>query len=336
MRNVYLLGSFVVGLFVAVSPGHARYGFCQAQIPGRNTPIPNQYSTAYPSYLSEILDFGVGEEHSRTLGRQFSASVGQPQGATCFSHFADAEAAIYYKAQLLQKQAGYHVETGWNGGFAAAAPTRRATVTTKPEIARETRPGQSKPAPAAPEYVEVAGPNGTQRLSPEVAARNRAAADEYRRKLEEHAAAKADHDRKLALHQQSQANAALAKAEHDREVAAAAERVAAHRVALAEHARKVAGASTDDDPNRCITSPAIKPGLRGNTEVRVTNGCDQKVDIVICLKRTTGDWLCGAQFGILSQRTMNFMSTNATGEVYVDAVTFGSGNKLGRPAGIIK
>ena len=218
--------------------------------------------------------------------------------------------------------------------------TKRSTAkpTSKPTLA-SPKVAPSEVAP--PKYIEVPGPNGeTIRLSPEVAARNKAAADEYRRKLDEHARAKAEakaeHDRRLALHQQSIATAASAKEQHDREVAAAAERVAAHRLALVEHAGKIAAASTDDDPNRCITSPETKPGLRGNTEVSVTNGCDQKVDIVICLKRTTGDWLCGAQFGILSQRSMTFMSINATGKIYVDAVTFGSNKKLGRPAGIIK
>jgi len=199
----------------------------------------------------------------------------------------------------------------------------------------QTTPSTSVPAP--PKYVEVAGPDGkTIRLSPEVAARNKAAAEEYRHKMEAHAQAKADHDQKLVDHQRNAANATAAKQAHERVLAAKAAEVAAHKAAMDDYNKKLAGASTEDDPNRCITSPAIKPGLRGNTEVHVTNGCDQKVDIVICLKRTSGDWLCGAQFGILAQRSMSFMSTNATGEIYVDAVTFGSKNKLGRPAGIIK
>ena len=206
--------------------------------------------------------------------------------------------------------------------------------TTKPTVAP---PKVAPPKAAPPKYVEVSGPNGTIRLSPEVAARNQAAAEEYRRQMEEHARAKADHDRKLAEHQVNAATAAAAKQAHEAKLAANAAEVAAHKTAMNDYQKKLAGkASTDDDPNRCITSPAIKPGLRGNTEVHVTNGCDQKVDIVICLKRTSGDWLCGANFGILSQRSMTFMSTNATGEIYVDAVTFGSNNKLGRPAGIIK
>ena len=225
-----------------------------------------------------------------------------------------------------------------SGGGSAPFPRSATGGAAKAKAAPvEPAPYESARAPAAPKYVEVAGPDGkTIRLSPEVAERNKAAAEEYRRKMEEHAQAKADHDRRLAEHQQNAANAAAAKQAHERVLAAKAAEVAAHKAAMDDYNKKLAGASTNDDPNRCITSPAIKPGLRGNTEVHVTNGCDQKVDIVICLKRTSGDWLCGAQFGILSQRSMSFMSTNATGEIYVDAVTFGSKNKLGRPAGIIK
>lgn len=48
--------------------------------------------------------------------------------------------------------------------------------------------GAGKPAPS--KYVEATGSDGkTIRLSPEVAARNQAAADEYRRKMNEHARA---------------------------------------------------------------------------------------------------------------------------------------------------
>lgn len=202
-------------------------------------------------------------------------------------------------------------------------------------------PVSSKTGLAPPKYVEVTDSDGKIiRLSPEVAARNQAAAEKYRREMEAHEKARADakaaHDLKLAAHQENAAKAAAAKQAHDVQFAASAAEAAAHKAAMDDYNKKLAGASTNDDPNRCITSPEVKPGLRGNTEVRVTNGCDQKVDVVICLKRTTGDWLCGANFGILSQRSMTFMSTNATGEIYVDAVTFGSKNKLGRPAGIIK
>lgn len=223
---------------------------------------------------------------------------------------------------------------------AAKGGSKRAAKPSGPAKTSAT-PLSENTEPAPPNYVEVTDSDGkTVRLSPEVAARNKAAAEEYRRKVEAQQRATAEHDRKIAenaaVAQENAAKAAAAKKAHDLQLAASAAEAAAHKAAMDNYNKKLAGASTNDDPNRCITSPEVKPGLRGNTEVRVTNGCDQKVDIVICLKRTTGDWLCGANFGILSQRAMTFMSTNATGEIYVDAVTFGSKNKLGRPAGIIK
>ena len=220
---------------------------------------------------------------------------------------------------------------------AAKGKFKTANAPSRPGKAA-SKPAASTPAPA--KYVEVAGPNGPIRLSPEVAARNQAASDDYRRKMEEHARAKAEHDQRvaqnLAQHRQNTATAAAAEEEHKREVAAAAERVAAHRVAMADHARKVAAASTKDDPNTCITRPEFRSndGFPGNTSASVINGCPQKVDIVLCLKRTTGDWTCGAKFGILTQGKITYASRNATGEVFIDAITYGSGGKLKRPAGM--
>lgn len=82
-------------------------------------------------------------------------------------------------------------------------------------------------------YVEVPGPNGTMRLSPEVVARNEAAAADHRRKLDEReqavARAKSDHDRELARHAQSVATAAAEQRDYEQRVAANA---AAHKAAM--------------------------------------------------------------------------------------------------------
>ena len=340
MRIALVSVSIALSAIFSASPAVARYGFCMAHIPGRNTPIPNQYNTSYPSYLSDILDFGENEELKDVAARQFAASVGE-SSANCFTHYKDVDAAIYYKGDLQEKQAGYNVETGWKGGFAAAMPVKRAAVSSKskstpPAKATPTRPVTAKPTPAPSKYVEVAGPDGPIRLSPEVAARNQAKADEYRRKMEEHVRAKAEHDQRLAQHRQNAATATSAEEQYQREVAAAAERVAAHRVAMADHAKKVAGASTNDDPNTCITRPEFRSndGFPGNTSASVINGCPQKVDIVLCLKRTAGDWTCGAKFGILTQGKMTYATRNATGEIFVDAITYGGGGKLKRPDGM--
>lgn len=266
--------------------------------------------------------------------------------------FQTRQAAEEYRATWMASSRSIGlktVEIRWPGklgnfdkGYIPAGKSAPDQPSGGTSVVSASQPGQAaKPATAPSKYVEVTGADGkTIRLSPEVAARNKAAAEEYRRKVEAQQQAVADHDRKLAenvaVARENAAKTAAAMQAHDAQLAASVAEAAAHKAAMDDYNRKLAGASTNDDPNRCITSPETKPGLRGNTEVRVTNGCDQKVDIVICLKRTTGDWLCGANFGILSQRSMTFMSTNATGEIYVDAVTFGSKNKLGRPAGIIK
>lgn len=208
----------------------------------------------------------------------------------------------------------------------AGASARRGKSATEPTAEK----------PASPKYVEVAGPDGLIRLSPEVVARNKAAADDYRRKMDQHAQSLAEHDQRLAQHRQNAATAASAENQHKREVAAAGERYAAYRVAMADHARKVAGASTNDDPNTCITRPEFRSndGFPGNTSASVINGCPQKVDIVLCLKRSAGDWTCGAKFGILTQGKMSYATRNATGEIFVDAITYGGGGKLKRPAGM--
>ena len=90
--------------------------------------------------------------------------------------------------------------------------------------------------PASPKYVDVTGPDGnTIRLSPKVAERNNAAAEEYRRKMDAFARAKAEHERMLALHKQSQANAAAAQQTYQQKLALNDAEVAAHAATMAQH-----------------------------------------------------------------------------------------------------
>ena len=92
-----------------------------------------------------------------------------------------------------------------------------------------------------PKYVEVPGPNGIVRLSPEVAARNKAAAEEYQRKLKAHADAiaqtrarnersAAQHAAALARHAEAVAKAASEKREYERQLANNAAEVAAYKM----------------------------------------------------------------------------------------------------------
>lgn len=242
---------FAVCLSAALfaAPAAARFGYCMAAIPGKDhQEIPGHYNTTYPSYVSAIIDFGESSERvAEQFAKQFSAAVGTAH-ATCYNHFEDASGATYYRGESLKKGLGQHVESAWTGGRPAAANGR---IEKKPDTrvggiyitgGKPTSAGRASPnsGSAAPKYVEVAGTDGTiARLSPEVAARNKAAADEYRRKMDEHANATANHERKLALHQQSIASAAAEKREHARRLAANAAEVATHQAALLEH-RKMA------------------------------------------------------------------------------------------------
>jgi hypothetical protein len=82
----------------------------------------------------------------------------------------------------------------------------------------------SEPAVTASKYVEVRGPGGTMRLSPEVVARNQAAKDDYERKLKEHAdalaRAKADQAAVEARHAERIAKAEAERREYERKLAA--------------------------------------------------------------------------------------------------------------------
>ena len=123
-----------------------------------------------------------------------------------------------------------------SGNRNANPPKSTRLDSATPAEVPSANPVPSKPATASAKYIEVAGPNGTIRLSPEVAARNQAAADEYRRQMDEHARAQAEHDRKLAEHQQNIANAAAEKRDYERRLAMNDAQVAAHGAAMAQHA----------------------------------------------------------------------------------------------------
>lgn len=161
-------------------------------------------------------------------------------GCRAWDGGADAAAAATEAAAKPPLYTQRTVEMDWipedtiraSGGGSAALqrPTRRDTVASQVPVAKS-----SLTQPAPPKYIEVAGPNGTQRLSPEVAARNKAAEEDYRRKMDEHARERAAHERKLALHQQSIAAAAAEKREYERQLAANAAQVAAHKAKMEVH-----------------------------------------------------------------------------------------------------
>jgi len=154
----------------------------------------------------------------------------------------------------------------------------------------------------------------------------RAEAEFARKKAEQQAKADAVME---AFRRQSDAHAELMR-KHSEENTAYREKIA--RLATPQTTAK---ASTNDDPNTCVTRPEIRlnDGGRGNTFASVINGCPQKVDIIVCLKRTSGKWSCGATFGVLHQSKATYNLSDSTGETFVDAVTYGGDGKLKRPDG---
>lgn len=229
-----------------VTPAAARFGYCMADIPGKNHQgIPGHYNTTYPSYVSATIDFGGSSERLAELfAKQFATAVGAAH-ATCYNHLEDASGATYYRSESLKKGLGQHVESAWTGGSPAATKGRAEKKTDTDvggiHITGSEPTPTGRVGPTAPKYVEVVGPDGkTIRLSPEVAARNQAAAEEYRRKSEQHSDTTAEHARRLVRHEESIKKAAAEKREYERQLAANAVRLADHEAALLEHRKAVA------------------------------------------------------------------------------------------------
>lgn len=228
------------------TPASARFGYCMASIPGKDHQgIPGHYNTTYPSYVSAIIDFGDGSQRvAEQFARQFSAAVGASY-ATCYNHLEDASGATYYRSEALEKGLGQHIESAWAGGR-PAAPSARAER--KPDTSaggiQITGPSSnsppSAPAPAAPKYVELAGPDGKiVRLSPEVVARNQAAAQEYQRKIQEYERKTREREEAIAQAKrdaaQKVANAAAEMGVYEQKLAVNEAQVAAHSAALEQH-----------------------------------------------------------------------------------------------------
>lgn len=163
--------------------------------------------------------------------------------------------------------------------------------------------------------------------------------DEARAEAERRAQVQDDWMRKRLEHQKAVEEAEMAKIKHERELAS-------YEKAKAQHARCVAGekaactqaasqASTDTDANICVTDPALRLNatFQGNTAASVINGCDKPVDVRICLMRS-GGWNCAVTWGLAPQAHWSHSSFEATGEVFMDAKTSGSGGTLGQPAGL--
>jgi hypothetical protein len=247
MRCVYLvsLAAGLAGVAAAASAAEEpRYTYCTAEIAGKPE-IPGQWNTTYPAFYSGILEFAGKADVSATQ-RQFAASVGAAR-ADC-DHFynsgtrlADARDNL---ASHLAKYAAWHVDTGWTGGntpLASAPPPPPVKAVAKTDRPAAPDKSASTDKPATPFIAVTDKDSGkTLNLSPEVAARNQAAAEQYERQMAAHAKAQAEHTRKLAQHAENTRIAAAAKQEHERQLALNAAQVAANEAAQLEHRKAAA------------------------------------------------------------------------------------------------
>ena len=226
MRNRSILILTVIGVLSCTTPAAARYGYCYVGSYGGDR-----------IFLSGTMDFGEDSESYLPARNDFSGAVNRPVNRIeCEGHFARAHEAEDQRKRKIAFERAVIEDTGWTGRYAAALRAEKPSSSGASITVKETSAKSVPLTPSAlPKYVEVAGPNGKQRLSPEVAARNQAAADDYRRKMDEHARARAEHERKLALHQQSIAAASAEKRAYEQKMALNNAQVAAHGAALEQH-----------------------------------------------------------------------------------------------------
>lgn len=256
-----LLVAFVILGGLAASPVSARYGYCEAY--KKNAASFGPADSQYPLMLSGILDFGEKRENYAESEKQFRVFLFN-NSVTCDSSYKTVRDAAAAKRRRIEFSRGADTDTGWTGSFAAHANTESTSESTGATAARapnevsisfggsSTKGRVERPVPT--KYVEVQGPNGPMRLSSEVAARNEAAADEYRRKMEAHARDKADHDRKMTEYQESRARAGRALGDHAAQLRAQQEE---HQRQIREHAARVEGRGSNSPCARYRASKGV-------------------------------------------------------------------------------
>lgn len=181
----------------------------------------DQATSAFKSYLTGRYGF-----------QTYANCPAFPTAAEAVKHFE------YVQSYALKNKARVSIER-WAPSGASSADV----VDASPEPSRQSTASAPTVTNAPPrKYVEVDGPNGKMRLSPEVAARNQAAAEEYRRKTEAHARDKAEHDRKMAEYQDSIARAGRTLRDHEVQLRAQQEE---HQKQLREHAARVKERDSD-------------------------------------------------------------------------------------------
>lgn len=194
-------------------------------------------------YVSEVFRYEVAlvDQATSDFKSYLTGRYGFKTYANCPA-FLTADQAIkhfeYVQSHALKSKARVSVER-WAPAGASSAEVKAASPKPSPQ-STASAPTVTNASPQ--KYVEVDGPNGKMRLSPEVAARNQAAAEEYRRKTEAHARDKAEHDRKMAEYQDSIARAGRTLRDHEVQLRAQQEE---HQKQLREHAARVKERDSD-------------------------------------------------------------------------------------------
>jgi len=229
----------MVGIFGAsmlASPASAtEYYYCYTKVYNKDTLIH------YSPILSTEMD-RVDERETGFAFSDFAKSSASSNGSinTGCSSSSRLDVITRYYQSMIKDAAGSGTRVDWPN---PPVPSKVAAPSPNDlSITGDTARAVGKQPGAQSKYVEVATPNGTVRLSPEVAARNKAAAEEYRRKMEAHAREKADHDRKLTEYQESRARAGKALGDHAAQLRAQQDE---HQRQLREHAARVKAMDSD-------------------------------------------------------------------------------------------
>lgn len=142
-----------------------------------------------------------------------------------------------------------------------------------------------------------------------------AQAEAAERQLRERAAA--ERQRQLQLREQRQAE----------------ERAAALSPTLKPATSPVQQASTLDDPSRCVSQPSQvrHPNCKDGTAFSMSNGCEQAVDVRLCIKTHDGAWDCGVSWGVRPGGGWSYPSCRGTSSVFMDVRSSGSNRRFADP-----
>lgn len=202
--------------------------------------------------------------------------------------------AMLANLQRQQQQAEQAREREQDRQRQAAAQQQRQVATAPP-----AQPAQAAQANQAAQAAQ---------------ARAQAQAAERERQLRESAAA--ERQRQQQLREQRQAE----------------ERMAA-LAPTPRPAQATQQASTLDDPSRCVSQPSQvrNPNCKDGSAFTMTNGCEQPVDVRLCIKTQQGSWDCGATWGVRPGGSWSYPSCRGASTVFMDVRSAGSNRRFADP-----